>query len=214
MDEKQALSRRAALQGLASGLGAALAATADAAEAHPVSAHIAQRVARPIARTTPRPSSPRFLDPHQFATLSIVADLIVPGARASDSPQFIDEVLAIERPAVQQRFLGALGALDAAARDQYQQSFKSLTADRQTAVLEAATGQTSEGEAVVSESPADPERAKPTGARAPLRDPVSYLKTWIAGAHYSSEAGMKELGWTGAMFFPAFPGCTHPNGHE
>ena len=40
------------------------------------------------------------------------------------------------------------------------------------------------------------------------------LKSWIAGAHYSSEAGMKELGFTGNMFFQSFPACTHAEGHE
>ena len=40
------------------------------------------------------------------------------------------------------------------------------------------------------------------------------LKSWIAGAHYSSEAGMKELGFTGNMFFQSFPACTHAEDHE
>ena len=34
------------------------------------------------------------------------------------------------------------------------------------------------------------------------------------GAYYSSEIGMRELGWTENRFFASFPGCTHPGGHE
>ena len=42
-----------------------------------------------------------------------------------------------------------------------------------------------------------------------LRDHLDHLKGWIAGAYYSSEAGLKELGYTGQMFFASFPDCTH-----
>jgi hypothetical protein len=213
MDKTQPLSRRTALQGLAGSLGAVLTTSASTSEAHPIAPHVAQRAARPEA-PAPREATPRFLDAHQFATLTIVADLIVPGAVASQSPAFIDQVLAVERPSVQQQFLGALGALDAAAREEFVQPFKSLTRERQVAVLEAAATRTPADAETVSEAPADPERAKPTGPRVSLRDPVGHLKMWIAGAHFSSEAGMKELGWTGTMFFTEFTGCTHPDGHE
>jgi hypothetical protein len=188
------LSRRAALQGLAGSLGAVLAAgsasadTGPPVEAHPVEAHVAQRAARP---TTPKPPVAKFLDAHQLTTLTILAELIVPGAAASRSPQFIDEVLAIERPEVQQRFIGALGAFDAAARDAHRQPFGTLPRERQLALLEAADGQ-------------------PSG----LGRDLQHLKTWIAGAHYSSEPGMKELGFTGGMFYAAFPACTHTDGHQ
>jgi hypothetical protein len=39
------------------------------------------------------------------------------------------------------------------------------------------------------------------------------LKGWVVGGYYSSEIGMRELGWTGNMFYGDFPGCTHSNGH-
>jgi hypothetical protein len=115
----------------------------------------------------------------------------VPGAAASASPAFIDHVLAVERPEVRQRFIGALSAFDALARDQHRQPFGALPRQQQIALLEAADGQSS-----------------PAG-----RD-LQHLKTWIAGAHFSSEPGMKALGFTGGMFFPAFPACTHQDGHS
>jgi len=40
------------------------------------------------------------------------------------------------------------------------------------------------------------------------------LKSWISGAYYSSEVGMRELGWTGDYVFEAFPGCAHPDAHH
>jgi len=56
---------------------------------------------------------------------------------------------------------------------------------------------------------------KPAAASEPptLRDRFEHLKGWIVGAYYSSEIGMRELGWTGNVFYAGFPGCEHPGGH-
>ena len=56
----------------------------------------------------------------------------------------------------------------------------------------------------------------PAGATEPptLRDRFEHLKGWIVGAYYSSEIGMRELGWTGNVFYASFPGCEHPGGHN
>lgn len=180
------VSRRSALQGLAGTLGLGVAATGEAAEPHPLEAHIAQRPrTRSAATKTPAPA-PEFLDAHQFATLTTIADLIIPGAVASESPRFIDHVLAVERPETQLRFVGALGAFDAAARERHQQPFIRLSAPQQSTLLETAAS-----------------------------DQLAHLKGWVSGAHYSSEAGMKELGYTGALFFTTFTdACTHADGHE
>jgi len=35
------------------------------------------------------------------------------------------------------------------------------------------------------------------------------LKEWIVGAYYSSEQGMRELGWNGNYAFENYPGCEH-----
>jgi Gluconate 2-dehydrogenase subunit 3 len=186
-----ALSRRAALQGLAGAVGAALGAATSAAEAspHPLEAHLAQRSRQPAA--TAKAPKPELLDAHHMALLTVIADLMVPGAAASGSPAFIDHVLAIERPEVQQRFIGALSAFDALARDRHQQPFGALARERQIALLEGADGEDSSAG----------------------RD-LQHLKTWIAGAHFSSEPGMKALGFTGGMFFASFPACTHQDGHS
>jgi len=177
------MSRRGALQGLAAGLGLAVGAPAGAHQSpHPLAAHVAQRPARPAASAAPK--KPQFFDAHQFATLNLVSELIVPGSVASGSPAWIDEVLAIEHDDVRQGFVSALAALDAAARDQHGSTFRTLSAAQRPILLES------------------------------LAAPLATLKSWVAGAHYSSEAGMKELGFTGNVFFESFPACTHPEGHK
>ena len=139
---------------------------------------------RPKPAATTAAKKPQFFDAHQFATLTLVSELILPGSVASGSPAWIDEVLAIEHEDVRRTFVSALAAVDAASRDQHGSTFRALPAAQQPALLES------------------------------LTTPLATLKSWIAGAHYSSEAGMKELGFTGNVFFESFPACTHAEGHE
>jgi hypothetical protein len=47
-----------------------------------------------------------------------------------------------------------------------------------------------------------------------LRDHFENIKGWVSGAFYSSEFGMKELGWTGQVAWDGLPGCTNPDGHR
>ena len=179
------ITRRSALQGLAAGLGLAAGTSVEAHDLHhPLAPHVAQRPkpTKPAATSTAK--KPQFFDAHQFATLTLVAELIVPGSVASGSPAWIDEVLAIEHDDVRRTFISALAAVDAAARDQHGSTFRSLPAAQQPALLES------------------------------LTTPLATLKSWVAGAHYSSEAGMKELGFTGSVFFESFSSCTHAEGHE
>ena len=182
-----ALSRRTALQGLAGAVSAALAGGTAEAAPHPLEAHLAQRAARPPAKA----AKPELLDSHQMALLTVIADLIVPGSVASGSPAFIDHVLSVERPDVQQRVIGALAAFDALARDQHQQPFARLTRPQQIALLEGADGKDT-----------------------PIGRDLQHLKSWIAGAHFSSEPGMRTLGFTGGMFFATFHSCPHQDGHS
>ena len=72
---------------------------------------------------------------------------------------------------------------------------------------------------VLTEASASPAKENSDGAergeeRAGLREHFENLKGWISGAYYSSEIGMKELGWTPDRVFASFPGCEHPEGHH
>jgi hypothetical protein len=102
-------------------------------------------------------------------------------------------LLAVESAQSQRRFLGALGAFDMAAIAKHGKGWNSLSASEQDVLLRDA-------------STADPKSA--------MRDHFQNLKGWVVGAYYSSEPGMRELGWTGNMFFAELPGCTHPGGHQ
>jgi hypothetical protein len=211
--EPGGLGRRQLLQGLLAGVGAAIP---GATRGHP----LAQAAAPPAAvqaaaaKANAADWKPEFLDAHQLATLQALCERIVPGSLAARSDRFVDALLAVDTRDNKQRFLSALGAMEGDARLRFGKPFKSLTEAQQNEVLSAAaTGKRGHADWVWTPGTImkPPEPAPPTTTP---RDHFDNLKQWIAGAYYSSEAGMKELGSTGQMFFASFPDCDHQGGHS
>ena len=198
----------------AAGVGLALPAVA---QDHPVRDHLAQhdRVAAADTRASAPGAKPVFLDAHQLATLVSLAERIVPGSTRAKVAPFVDQLLAVDTPENQRKFLSALGWIDAEAQARFKHPWKALTEPQQIELLTAVSNAEFaepphfwvRGEAVIVPPPL-PKRPPTT------RDRFEELKGWIAGAYYSSEIGMRELGWTGQTFFASFPGCEHPGGHR
>lgn len=150
---------------------------------------------------------PRFLDPHQVATLVALGERVAPGSAAAKTHEFIDLLLSVIPPDAEQHFrtgnnvprgtvhigprarqrlLDALGAFDAQARRQYGQPFQALAAQQQDAILSAAEN---------------------TAEDSPPRRHFLAAKNWVLGAYYSSQPGIRELGWTGQLYFSSYPNC-------
>ncbi len=214
-DAPRGLGRREVLQALtALGAGLALPGLADD---HPVRRALAQpaRVGAADARASTLAARPEFLDAHQLETLSSLAERIVPGSTRARVAPFLEELLAVDTHENQRAFLSALGWIDGESIEGYQHPWTKLTEAQQAELLTRIS--TTEparpphfwvrGEAVTVPPP--PPELPPTA-----RDRFDEIKGWIVGAYYSSEIGMRELGWTGQMFFPSFPGCEHPGGHR
>jgi hypothetical protein len=200
------VSRRSALQALATGLGAGLAAPV-LADAHPVQPHMAHAAAALPAPVDQGPFTPAFLDAHQFATLQVIADLLVPGATPTGTPEFLDKLLAVESVETRRRFVTALGAMDGAAIEAHRRPFKDLSSGEQTALLTTAAGM-APSRPVVYWTKGDPIPVpQPPAGPTNLRDHFDHLKGWVAGIYFASEPGLRELGWTGLMFFESFTGC-------
>jgi len=201
--------RRQLLQALAGSVGAGLAlptlTAGQDAHRHPAPTPVAEG-----ATTAPRP---RFLDPHQLETVASLAEAIVPGSTAAGVAPFVDRLLEVDTPESQRAFLAALGAIQAESASRFAKPWLALAPEQKTELLtSASTGRPSReprywtpGQPVL---PPEPPLVPPT-----LRDRFDLLKERIATAYYSSEAGMKELGWTGNMIHEAFTGCPHPGGH-
>jgi Gluconate 2-dehydrogenase subunit 3 len=207
------MKRRALLRGLASGI----AGTVAGAAAAPIAAstdvpHYAQ------SPSTPTPAAaegPRLLDEHQRRTLASIADMMVPGSTEAGVVDLIDRVSAVDSPARQRRFLNALGAFEHQARRAHGVRWIDLDEPARLKILqEASTG--------VEGRPRPPAWVKgqplvfaPTDPAPPAtpRDHFDYLRSVVATAYFATEAGMRELGWTGRAVFTSLPGCTHADEH-
>lgn len=149
--------------------------------------------------------SPRFLSAAQNTLLISLSEAIVPGSRNAEVNRFIDLLLSVESPKNQKGFTWALSSMDAVSIGQFGKSFSDLSPTDQASVLTSASAE---------KSGRSEDEAEVTGTEQPtLHDHFENLKGWISGAYYSSETGMKELGWTPNRVFAHFPQCEHPDDH-
>ena len=166
--------------------------------AHPVYAR-SLRDASPVPSGLPMEApvsgSPQwlFLNVAQAAAFVPLAEAILPGSTAAQVGPFVDLLLSVESKEHQRAFLASLKAMDAEASREFGAGFARLGDAQRTALL-----------ARVSES-----APAAAGAQPGLREHFQNLKEWVVGAYYSSEIGMRELGWTGNRVFDKFPECEH-----
>ena len=97
------------------------------------------------------------------------------------------------------------GAARFTSQKRFGENFPSLDASQKEMLLKDASTNPTEKDA--SEKNAGDKQVA-------LHDHFENLKGWVSGAYYSSEAGMRQLGWTGEYVFESFPGCEHAEGHH
>jgi Gluconate 2-dehydrogenase subunit 3 len=131
---------------------------------------------------------PIFLDAKQDELLVAVAETMVPGSTKAQVDQFIDLLLSVDSADRQKAFVLSLGAADKVAGGQFQKSFTELNSGDRDAVI--------------------------TSLSQEHKEAFANLKEWIVGAYYSSEQGMKELGWDGNFAFEKYPECEAAGGHS
>jgi hypothetical protein len=176
------IGRRGVLQSLA-GVGAAVFAT-SASATHAHAHHVAAAAAAPASSATA--SQLLFLDQHAFDTLVLLSEQIVPGSREAKVAEFLDSLLAVESTETQKRFTQALGAFEREAREAHGKPWKALTSEQASTLLSKLS-------------------AKPDGDE--TRGPFDAVKRAVAETYYSTEVGMKELGWSGTVVFVPPTAC-------
>jgi Gluconate 2-dehydrogenase subunit 3 len=212
-DSREYWTRREVFHRFLGILAAALAGS-NVAHAHPIHNHLSQpgRILDAAASVAAGDWSPQALNVHQNETLLVVSERILPGSAEVRVNRLIDLLLTVEIPANRQNFVDAVAAVDTEAKKRFNQLFVSLTAEQQEELLTACSTTKSAKPATAQDSDdIEDDRAPVSGAT--LRDHFENLKGWIVGAFYSTETGMRELGWTEETYFDALPECTHPDGH-
>lgn len=199
--EPARIGRRDLLSTLATGIAGAVAA--------PGAAALGRSAQDAGGREEP---SPRLLDDHGRAALGVLAEQLVPGSASAGVVDLLDRVMAAEPIEDQTRFLSALGAFEREARERHARGWLEIDDSQQREILRAASTLTpaqppppswTKGQSLAIEPPVLSPPANP-------RDHFDRLRDLVARAYYATEPGMKELGFTGRMAWPGFPGCTHP----
>ncbi len=145
----------------------------------------------------PAPANPHFFNETDFATISRVADLIIPptdtpGAIQAAVPDYIDSLVA-RNTDHQLLMADGLRWLDAEARKTGAKTFLALDESRQLAILEPLC------------EAADQKSSIPQGRNVQF---FALLKNLTADGYYTSRAGLiEELGYKGNTARTSFPEC-------
>jgi hypothetical protein len=201
------LTRREWVQRMLAGAGAGIA-TPALAEAHWTEAAAAQAAAPTEAEGDWKPT---FFDDAQNQALIVLAERIVPGSTGAQVNRFLDIAIGASTQASQLKFVAAMNAMEGESLRQFSKSFRELSAQQQDAVLSAASTAKPSNPTLSAAKETEPGVHSQVPS---LRDYFEHLKGWVSTAYYSSEVGMKELGWNGENFFESFPGCEHAAGHS
>jgi hypothetical protein len=187
------IDRRAMLRVLGAAPAAALAFTWTAEEA--VEAAARSQEARQRAASAGQPYQPRFFNAHEYATMAMLSDLILPkdsrSGSASDAgaPEFIDYIVA-EQPERQTAMRGGLAWLDAQCLQRFDQTFLRCADAQRTQVLDGI--------------------AWPQDARPEMSHGVRFFNTLrdlVATGFWSSEMGVKDLGYLGNTIVTEWKGA-------
>ena len=190
-----ALDRRDALKALASAPAAAAAAlTWTHAEA--LEASIAAHHARQVAAQAQAPYSPKFFTAHEWATVNVLVDLIIPKDDKSGSateagvPEFMD-FMVLDQPTRQTAMRGGLAWLDHESHRRTDKTFAASSDAERRAILD--------------------EIAWPRRTVAPaLAYGVTFFNMFrdlTASGFYTSRIGMDDLEYQGNTFVHDWKGC-------
>jgi hypothetical protein len=172
----------------------------------PIATALGTRPAAAAPATTPAAAAARaarvapglkFFTEHEFATVSALADMVMPADERSGSatdakvPEFMDFMLS-DSPRDSDRLAmrGGLAWLDAESRGRYQKDFVDLAPEQRTAVVDDI---------------AWPEKAPPG-----MSHGVAFFNRFrdaVASGFWSSEMGVKDLQYLGNTVVPNWEGC-------
>jgi hypothetical protein len=182
--EIRKLTRRAMVERLLVGMAAGVTWPLIASS-HPIHQHVKNGDVLDRADAAQRAVNwkPLFLNSQQNETLVALSESLVPGSANALVNRFIDLLLSVDSTESQEKFAASLAAIDGEARKRFGRGFPQLTANEKNELLTSFSGE---------------------GASRKHFDDV---KEWVTLAYYSSEDGMRELGWTENRAFRVFPGC-------
>ena len=177
-------------------LGSApLAAGFTWTEAEAAQASKVVQAGRAPAGKKPVAYKPKFFTAHEYATVRILVDIIIPKDARSGSatdagvPEFMDFLMGDE-PTRQVAMRGGLAWIDVECQERFDMRFRECTPEQRTAVLDDI---------------AWPQRAKPQ-----FMHGVAFFNSFrdlTASGFWSSKMGVDDLEYTGNVMVPEWTGC-------
>jgi len=158
----------------------------------------AQRIAVLARDARTAAFGPTFFTAHEWATLRLLVDLIIPRDERSGSatdagvPEFIDFMM-VERPDGQPPMRGGLAWLDVESRRRFAEPFVRATEAQRTALLDAI---------------AFPARARPEHSHGVAF--FTMLRDLTASGFWSSKMGVEDLRYQGNTVVADWRGCPPP----
>jgi gluconate 2-dehydrogenase gamma chain len=156
-----------------------------------------QMVAAEKAGTPAGTYTPKFFPPRQYKTLQNLCQTIIPadadagGAMEAGAPEFID-LLTSENPKYQLKLGGGLMWLDATCSDRYDKTYLDCTPEQQKEILDLiAYSKNAEKDARLSQG----------------IDFFALLREMTADGFFTSQIGIKYLGYIGNTYLLSFNGC-------
>ena len=186
------VSRRDVLKSLAIGAAASSVLRVIPAQA---AEHAHHMIAAEKAAT--KAYAPKFFNAHDYKTLQTLCETIIPadadsgGAIEGGAPEFID-LLTSENTEYQRILSGGLLWLDSTCSDRYNAVFLDCSPAQQKEILDRI--------AYVNNGISDPSLSQAV-------EFFSFLRNMTADGFFTSEIGIKYLGYIGSTFLKEFPGC-------
>jgi hypothetical protein len=154
-------------------------------------------VAAEKAATPAKAYAPKFFAPRGYKTLQTLCQTIIPadadtgGAIEAGAPEFID-LLTSENKDYQRVLGGGIYWLDNTCTDRYGKLFLDCSADQQKEILDLIAYR---------------KNAESNPALGPGVEFFSFLRNMTADGFFTSEIGIKYLGYIGSDYLNDFPGC-------
>jgi hypothetical protein len=210
----RALTRREMVGRLLAGAGAG-AAWPMVAASHPIHALLANGAlfSEAEARLAAADWKPLFLSARQNESLIALSESIVPGSGKANVNRFIDLLLSVDTSANQEKFAASLSGIETESQKRFGHAFAALADEKKIELLTIASKDEQEDKEKEVDSGKSSTKEHAGESAPTLHEHFENLKRWISGAYYSSETGMRELGWNGEYVFESYPACDHAEGH-
>lgn len=188
------ISRRGILKSLAMSAAATSVLRVIPAQA---AEYAHKMIAAEKAATPAKGYAPKFFSAHEYKILQALCQTIIPadadsgGAIEAGAPEFID-LLTSENKDYQLTLGGGLLWLDGACADRYSKAYLDCSTEDQKQMLQQIAFR---------------ENAVTNPGLGQGIEFFAFLRSMTADAFFTSEIGIKYLGYIGNAYLTAFPGC-------